>query len=190
MVLECEESLVKNKEMVINATVLAHNVNLPLRLACDASPYGVPDGTECLITFASRSLTKSEKAYAQIDKEALSIVFGVKRFHQFLYGREFNLVTDHRPLTALFGQNKPIPTLAASCMQRWALILSAYNYKIEYCTSKANANADCMSRLPVNSNISFSDTLDCVDMFQMSIASNLCKYQNRDKERPYTIMCV
>ena len=175
---KCEESFVKSKEMVINATVLAHyDVNLPLCLACDASPYGVgavlshifPDETKRPIAFVSRSLTKSEKAYAQIDKEALSIVFGVKRFHQFLYGREFNLVTDHRPLTALFGQNKPIPTLAASRMQRWALILSAYNYKIEYRTSKANANADCMSRLPVNSNISSSDTLDCVDMFQTSV---------------------
>ena len=101
---KCEESFVKSKEMVINATVLAHyDVNLPLRLACDASPYRVGavlshiflDGTERPIAFASRSLTKSEKAYAQIDKEALSIVFGVKCFHQFLYGRVFNLVTDN-----------------------------------------------------------------------------------------------
>ena len=60
------------------------------------------DGQERPIAFASRTLSASEKNYAQVDKEALSLVFGVKRFHQFLYGCKFT-VTDHKPLQAILG---------------------------------------------------------------------------------------
>ena len=91
-----------------------HNPALPVRLACDASPTGIgavlsnvmPDGNERPVAFASRSLTKTEHKYAQIDKEELSIVWGVKRFQVYLYGRRFTLVTDHKTLTAIFHPKK------------------------------------------------------------------------------------
>ena len=76
------------------------------------------------------------------------LFLGVKKFHQFLYGRKFTLITDHKPLLAIIGPKSAIPTLAAARMQRWALVLSAYDYVIEYRASEKHANCDALSRLP------------------------------------------
>ena len=83
------------------------------------------NGQKWPIAYASRTLSSSEKNYAQIEREALSIIFEVKKFHQFLYGRKFTLVTDHQPLLTILGPKAAIPPLAAARMQRWAIVLSA-----------------------------------------------------------------
>ena len=155
---ECEAAFQAAKEGVASSSVLVHyNPSLPLRMAGDASAYGVgavishvmPDGSERPIAFASRTLSASEKNYSQIEKEALSLVFGVKRFQNYLYGRPFTLVTDHKPLLTILGSKKGIPTLAAARLQRWAIILSAYQYQIEFKPTNAHSNADGLSRLPL-----------------------------------------
>ena len=86
--------------------------------------------------------------HAQIEREALSIIFGVRKFHQFLYGRKFTLVTDHQPFLTILGPKTAIPPLAAARMQRWAIVLSAYDYQIEYRSSAKHSNCDTLSRLP------------------------------------------
>ena len=148
------------KDKLSNAPVLTHfSDTLPLKLDTDASQYGIgavishvlPSGEERPVAYASRTLTKSERNYAQIEKEALSIVFGVEKFHQYLCGRKFLLVKDHKPLTTLLGPKSGIPTLAAARLQRWALLLAAYQYDIEYRSTEKHGNADCLSRLPIRS---------------------------------------
>ena len=156
---DCAKAFSQAKKSLVSSQVLDHyNPELPIRMAADASAYGVgavishvyPDGSEKPIAFASHTLSKSQKNYAQIEKEALALVFGVRRFHQYLYRRKFILVTDHKPLTTILGPKKGIQPLAAARLQRWVLLLSAYRYEIEFKPTSKHGNADGLSRLPVN----------------------------------------
>lgn len=155
---ECERAFIEIKNILTSADVLAHyDPSKPLTLTCDASARGVggvltqpaADGRgERPVAYVSRTLNDAEKNYSQIHKEALAIIFCVQKYHQYLYGRKFQLRTDHKPLVSIFGPHKGIPTMVASRMQRWAIILSAYTFDIEYIRTDNNI-ADGLSRLPV-----------------------------------------
>ena len=110
-----------------------------------------PNGTCSPIVYASQTLKEHEKRYGQIDKEALAIMFGLKRFHLYPYGWHFTILTDHKPLECIFGPKTAIPSLAAMRLQRWAItgILAAFNYSIKFVPSKQNAVADALSCLPL-----------------------------------------
>ncbi|KAL1447039.1 hypothetical protein WDU94_005679, partial [Cyamophila willieti] len=147
----------KVKQMLLSTDVLTHyDPNLDIVVSCDSSAYGIggviahkmPDGSERPIAFTSRTLNSSEKNYACIHKEALAIVYTIKQFNQFLYGRQFTLRTDHKPLVSIFHPNKSIPVMAAGRLQRYALFLLGYNFDIEFCGSTSNI-ADMLSRLPL-----------------------------------------
>ena len=84
------------------------------------------DGSERPIAYASRTLAAAEKNYSQLEKEALAIIFGLGKFHQYVYGRKFTIITDHKPLQGLFNEQKGIPVTAAEGIRRWTLALSAY----------------------------------------------------------------
>ena len=102
------------------------------------------NGVECPIAHASKTLTNSQKTHSQFEKED-----GVSKFRQFLFGRKFTLVTDHKPLVAMFSPKKNIPVLTAQRLQRWALLLMAYQYDIRFKPTYQCGNADGLSRLPM-----------------------------------------
>jgi len=93
-----------------------------------------------------------------LEKEALALLFGVRKFHQYLYGQRFTLITDHKPLLSIMGPKKGVPSLTAAHLQHWALILTAYDCQIEFKTTSAHANADGLSRLPLPSPSLTSDS--------------------------------
>ncbi|XP_061704165.1 uncharacterized protein K02A2.6-like [Cydia pomonella] len=152
---ECQAAFDSVKKAMSSSEVLVHySSDMPVVLTADASSVGVGSvlshltpGGERPVAYASRTLTPTERAYAQIDREALAIIYGIRKFHQYLYGRKFILRTDHKPLTYIFGDKVGIPVMAASRLQRWAVLLSGYDYTIEYVPSAKNC-ADALSRLP------------------------------------------
>lgn len=154
----CMKAFNKVKELLTTAPILAHyDPNAPAVLTVDASSTGLgcvlsiidSEGAERPVSFASRTLSLAERNYSQIDKEATAIVFGVKKYHQYLYGRHFTIKCDHKPLLSIFGSRKGIPVFAAGRLQRYALFLSGYTFDIKYVKSEENS-ADALSRLPLN----------------------------------------
>ena len=123
-------------------------LSLPIRLAGDASNYGVvavlsqilPDGSEHPIAFAPRTMQPREQNYTQVEKEALSLV--IQKFHEYLSIHQFTLVTDHKPPTTILGPKTEVPAQA--------LLLPAYTYNIDIRPTKSHANADGLCLLPLS----------------------------------------
>ena len=155
---EQERAFVLARSFLTSSQLLVHfDPGKELVVCCDASPYGLgavlshrmQDGSDRPVFYTSRSLSPAERGYSQLDKEGLAIMFAVKKFHQFLYGCRFTLHTDHKPLQHIFDRNKPVPPLASARLQRWALLLGAYDYRIEYKGAEGVRHADGLSRLPL-----------------------------------------
>lgn len=121
------------------------------QLYTDASPVGlgavlvqINEKEPRIIAFGNKSLSDTEKRYCQTEKEALGLVWGVEHFHFHLYGRTFELITDHKPLEVIFGpQSKPCARI-----ERWVLRLQSYKFKVIYKPGKSNM-ANTLSRLVV-----------------------------------------
>ena len=171
-----EAAFRKVKGMIFSEKVLTdYDPSLPLRLACDASLVDIEavlshvmrDGTERPIAFALRTFTKTEQKYSQIDKEALSIIWGKKKFHMYLFGRSSNLYTDHQPLTSIFHTRKSILVVTAARLQRYALFLAGVDYTAEYKNAKVHSNAAGLSRLPLVRETRDKEIVDPVGVFSL-----------------------
>ena len=121
------------KEAVIGDTTLRYfDPSLPMTIQVDASQLGL--GAALLqngkpIAFASEALTKTEHWYVNIEREMLAAVFGVERFHTYIYGRSFTIESDHKPLESISRKN--LADTPAQ-LQHMMLCLQGYDFTICY----------------------------------------------------------
>lgn len=125
------------------------NVKEPVTVSCDASQCGL--GSVLLqngrpIAYASRSMTPAETRYAQIEKELLSILFALERFHQYTYAKNVFVENDHKPLESII--KKPLAS-APPRLQRMLLRLQKYTFDLRYKPGKQLVVADTLSRAPL-----------------------------------------
>ncbi|XP_035658200.1 uncharacterized protein K02A2.6-like [Branchiostoma floridae] len=142
------EDLNKIKQLISEKTTLQYyDREKPVILQVDASIKGVgaaliQDGKP--IAFASKALSPAETRYANIERELLAVVYGCEKFHTYLYGRSFEVESDHRPLEQI---NKKNLTKAPNRLQRLLLRLQSYDMSIRYKPGKEMLLADALSRL-------------------------------------------
>lgn len=146
-----EAEFQKLKDIISDLKSLKYfEMNKPITMECDASSEGlgvVIYQEKQVIAYASRTLTKTEKRYAQIEKEMLAVVFGCTRFDQYINGCHKTIVkTDHKPLINIFG--KPL-SQAPKRLQLMLMTLQRYNIDLEYVKGKNNNVADMLSRSPI-----------------------------------------
>jgi hypothetical protein len=155
---DCQKAMDEVKRALTTAPALTYyDVTRPLRLACDGSQKGLgavlshvdSDGHEVPIMHISRSLKKAERNYSQVENEALAVTWAVKKLKKFLWGRRFEIVTDHLPLLRIFNPEKCIPEMLPGKIKRYALFLREFLYVITHKAGKDHSNADCLSRLPL-----------------------------------------
>lgn len=148
---QCQKAFETLKESITSPPVLAYpdfSPNNQFIIQTDASNHAI--GAVMMnknmrpVAFASRSLNKAEKNYPTIEKELLAIVWAVKHFRPYLYGKEFKIQTDHRPLVYLFNMRDP-----SSRLMKFRLLLEEYNFSIEYVKGTGNAAADALSRIKI-----------------------------------------
>ena len=148
-----QETFMKIKNSLLdNATLAYYEVGAETEVIVDASPVGLGamltqkkrDGHRP-VTYISRSLSPVEQRYSQTKREALAIRWACERLRMYLAGTRFKVVTDHKPLEAIFSNSNSKPPIR---IERWSTYLQEFNFTVEYRPGKDNP-ADYMSRHPI-----------------------------------------
>lgn len=147
------------KTLLINDPILQYpDFDKEFLLTTDASNVAIgavlsqgPVGSDKPIAYASRTLNTSESNYSTIEKELLAIVWATKYFRPYLFGRKFKILSDHKPLQWVMNLKEP-----NSRLTRWRLKLSEYDFTVVYKLGKHNTNADALSRIQINNEVTDS----------------------------------
>ncbi|XP_030039191.2 uncharacterized protein K02A2.6 [Manduca sexta] len=182
-----ESQFKKLKQLICQSPVLVHyDVKKPIRMSVDASKNAV--GAVIFhgknpIAYSSKSLTSSQENYAQIEKELYAILFGCKKFHQYIYGKTIQVETDHQPLVTLF--KKPLSDVPTR-LQRMMIALQSYDLLVSYTRGTEMYISDTLSRAPIsNTKIEKFDLEELennINCHIKSLTSNLAITQNKLQE--------
>lgn len=150
---ECSHSFEKLKNALMSPTILQYpDFSRQFIITVDASKYGIGailsqyhDNEDLPISYASKSFTKGESNKPTIEQELIAIHFAIKHFRPYIYGTEFLVKSDHRPLVYLFGLKDP-----SSKLTRIRLDLEEYNLSVEHIKGKDNVGADALSRMSID----------------------------------------
>ena len=173
------------KKKLVSAKVLAYfDPSKISTLSVDASKDGLgavlmQEGRP--VAFASRAMTETECRYAQIEKETLAVVFGCERFHEYLYGRKFNVESDHKPLEIIMKKSLD---KAPARIQRFMLKLQKYQFSLRHVPGKQIPVADALSRayLPYQVSSASAKADMQVHLLLSSLPVTSEKYGNLKKE--------
>ena len=148
----CQQAFDDLKALCTTAPILTYaDFSMPFKLHIDACGTGLgavlcqtrEDGTEAVIAYARRSLSKAESHYPAHKLEFLTLKWAVvQKFHKYLYGLTFNVYTDNNLLTYVSTTAKL--DAASHC---WVASLENYNFRLHYRAGKANIDADALSRV-------------------------------------------
>ena len=149
-----EEAFADIKKELSKPTVLhLYDPGAPTKISADASSYGLgavlmqkSNFTWCPVAYASRSMTETERRYAQIEKEALAVTWACEKFSTYILGMKFLIETDHKPLVPLLG-TKVLDSLPPRVL-RFRLRLARFDYSIVHVPGKYLYTADTLSRSP------------------------------------------
>ena len=138
------------KQSMVEVGTLAYfDKSASTKVVADTSPVGLgavlmqnQNGAWVPICYASRSLKNCERRYSQTEKEALALVWACERYHAYIYGMRFDLVTDHKPLEVIYGP----PSKPCARIEGWVIRLQPYDFWVVYAPGQSNV-ADPLSRL-------------------------------------------
>ncbi|UYV81689.1 K02A2.6-like, partial [Cordylochernes scorpioides] len=193
-----EEAFEKVKKLLSTSPALTlFDPNLPTTVSADASSYGLgavllqksEDGYQKAVAYASRTMSETEKRWAQIEKESLAIVWACERFQDYLMGNTFSIETDHKPLIPIFS-TKNLDEMTPR-IQRLRLRMMRYSYSIHHTPGKDIVVADALSRSPIkishekdleNEICSFVQQITSCPPFKDENMKEIWQYQNEERE--------
>ena len=154
------------QELVSNRVMAPPRTDRPYKLFTDACDYVVgailvqedDRGVERVIQYVSHALSSPQKRWATIEKEAYAVAYAIEKLRTYLYGAQFTVYTDHKPLKALFTRQ-----MNSTKVQRWGVLLAEYGARIEYRRGRNNIRADMLSRIRPTHEVAVFDTGEWVD---------------------------